>query len=100
MLLICLAYHQGFLAQPASPPMADPLSLITIFLGGKEDSNDGKIACNEENSMPLQKCPLMFRKIWQLEGRVLQDFLWWKMQSGTHADSHFLPFKTSNFLTK
>ena len=33
--------------------MADPLSVITLFLGGKEDTNDGKIACNEENLMPL-----------------------------------------------
>jgi hypothetical protein len=80
--------------------MADPLSIITLFLGGKEDSNDGKIACNEENLMSLQKCPLMFRKIRQLEGSILPDFLWGKMRSGTHADSHFLPFKTTNFLTK
>lgn len=80
--------------------MADPLSVITLFLGGKEDSNDGKIACNEENLMSLQKCPLMFRKNRQLEGSFLPDFLWWKMQPGTHADSHFLPFTTTNFLTK
>lgn len=104
LLLICLVvvYCQTRLSHSASEP--DSSSIHRNFLVAKKIAMTAKLHANLENTTPLQKHLLIYycEIPRHLEASILpaRRPLVDENEAGSHAESHILPFVTTNFHRK